>query len=142
VAALVDIGELDGLPDLDRAGVRGLLADEHAEQGGLAGAVGANDPDDPRRWRRDAPGKASPVVTDEPVARGAPSSAGSPASPSLWRMPDHAPERQHRRPAARCLTCSQPVSHGVVRYCQQHAARFGGAVYCMPCQQHFSTATA
>ena len=87
-------------------------------------------------------GKASPVVTDEPVARGAPSSAGSPASPSLWRMPDHAPERQHRRPAARCLTCSQPVSHGVVRYCQQHAARFGGAVYCMPCQQHFSTATA
>ena len=46
VAVLVDVGEHDGLAQLDRAGVGLLLADDHAEERGLAGAVGADDADD------------------------------------------------------------------------------------------------
>ena len=46
VAALVDIAELDRVADADRAAVGLLLADDHAEQRGLAGAVGADDADD------------------------------------------------------------------------------------------------
>src|SRR5829696_4080117 len=45
-AVLLDVGELDGLADLDLAVVRLLLADQHLEQRGLAGAVGADDADD------------------------------------------------------------------------------------------------
>jgi hypothetical protein len=46
VARLVDIAELHRLADLDRAGVGLFLAGDHAEQRGLAGAVGADDADD------------------------------------------------------------------------------------------------
>ncbi len=46
VARLVDIAELHRLADLDGAGVGLLLAGDHAEQRGLAGAVRADDADD------------------------------------------------------------------------------------------------
>ena len=46
VAALVDVAELDGVAELDRAGVRLLLAGDHLEQGRLAGAVRADHADD------------------------------------------------------------------------------------------------
>src|SRR5918993_2448397 len=52
-AVLLDVGELDGLADLDLAVVRLLLADQHLEQRGLAGAVGADDADAQPRARRD-----------------------------------------------------------------------------------------
>src|SRR6185369_16037037 len=42
VAALVDVAELDGLADLELALVGLLEAHDHAEQGGLARAVGAD----------------------------------------------------------------------------------------------------
>ena len=47
VAGLVDVGELHGLAELQGPAVGGLLAGDHAEQRGLAGAVGADHPDDP-----------------------------------------------------------------------------------------------
>jgi hypothetical protein len=50
VAALVDIGELDGIANLDLARIRLLLADQHAEQRRFAGAVRADDADD-GAWR-------------------------------------------------------------------------------------------
>jgi len=50
IAALVDIGELDGIANLDLARIRLLLADQHAEQRRLAGAVRADDADD-GAWR-------------------------------------------------------------------------------------------
>ena len=43
VAALVDVGEIHGFAQTQAAGIRLLLADDHAEHGGLAGAVGADD---------------------------------------------------------------------------------------------------
>ncbi len=46
VARLVDVGELHGVTQLERAGVGGLLAGDHAKQRGLAGAVGADHADD------------------------------------------------------------------------------------------------
>src|SRR5258708_12822855 len=46
VAALIDVGELHGLADAERALVRRLLAHDHAEQGRLAGAVRPDDADD------------------------------------------------------------------------------------------------
>ena len=46
VAVLVDVGEHDALAQLDGAGVGLLLADDHAEERGLAGAVGADHADD------------------------------------------------------------------------------------------------
>ena len=46
VAALVDISHLDAVADAQRAAIGLLAAGEHAEQGGLAGAVGADDTDD------------------------------------------------------------------------------------------------
>ena len=46
VARLVDIAELHRLADAERAGVGLLLAGDHAEQRGLAGAVRADDADD------------------------------------------------------------------------------------------------
>src|SRR5688572_8070111 len=46
VARLVDVAELDALTDLDGAVVRRVLAGDHAEQGGLTGAVRADDADD------------------------------------------------------------------------------------------------
>ena len=46
VARLIDIAELHRLADLDGAGVGLLLAGDHAEQRGLAGAVRADHADD------------------------------------------------------------------------------------------------
>ena len=51
--ALVDVGQLDGRPDRQRAAVGLLGADDHAEQGGLAGPVGADDADDAARRQRE-----------------------------------------------------------------------------------------
>src|SRR5689334_2118519 len=45
-AALVDVAELDRLAEAQLAGVGLLLADDHAEQRGLADAVRADDADD------------------------------------------------------------------------------------------------
>ncbi len=45
-AVLVDVGELDRVADLETARIGLLLAGDHAEQGGLAGAVGADHADD------------------------------------------------------------------------------------------------
>src|SRR6185312_3300958 len=42
VAGLIDIAEMHGLADLDRALIRLLLPDDHAEQRGLAGSVRTN----------------------------------------------------------------------------------------------------
>ena len=46
VARLVDVGELHGVAELERARVGGLLAGDHAKQRRLAGAVGADHADD------------------------------------------------------------------------------------------------
>ena len=53
VAGLVDVGELDRLAEGDGAGVGLLLAGEHAEQRGLAGAVRADDADDAAGGQRE-----------------------------------------------------------------------------------------
>src|SRR4051812_30199239 len=47
IARLLDEGELDAVADFEGAGVGLLCAGDHAEEGGLAGAVGADDADDP-----------------------------------------------------------------------------------------------
>src|SRR5690606_19968650 len=44
--ALLHEGHIDGFTDIDSAGVRLLAAGDHAEQGGFAGAVAADDADD------------------------------------------------------------------------------------------------
>src|SRR5690606_21253407 len=46
VAALVDVGQVDGRADVDLARVRLLLPGDHLEQRRLASAVGADDADD------------------------------------------------------------------------------------------------
>ena len=63
VAALVDIAEMHGVAERDRAGVRLLLAGDHAEQRRLADAVRADDADDAAR--RQLEGE---VVDQQPVA--------------------------------------------------------------------------
>src|ERR1700722_1729565 len=65
VARLIDIAELHGFPDLDRARVRVLLAGDHAEQRRLAGAVGADDADDAagRQLERELVDQHSVAVT-------------------------------------------------------------------------------
>src|ERR1700678_3684409 len=45
VARLIDIAKLYALANLDRARVRLFLPSDHAEERGLAGAVGADDAD-------------------------------------------------------------------------------------------------
>src|SRR4051794_10377249 len=49
VARLIDIAQANRLADPDRAGIGLLLAADELEQGRLAGAVGADDSDDPSR---------------------------------------------------------------------------------------------
>ena len=63
VAGLVDVGQLDGVAQAELAGVGLLLAGDHAQQRRLAGAVGADDADDPRRRQ----GELQPV-DEQPVA--------------------------------------------------------------------------
>ena len=53
IAALVDIAEVDGRPDVDLARVRLFLAGDQLEQGRLAGAVGADHADDAARRQRE-----------------------------------------------------------------------------------------
>ena len=60
---LVDVGELDGVADLERASVRLLLARDHPEERRLAGAVRADHADDPPG--REVEGQ---VLDEEPVA--------------------------------------------------------------------------
>src|SRR4249919_2821985 len=62
-ARLVDIGDLHGVADVDLAAVRLELAGDHLEQRRLAGAVGADNPNN--RTRRD--GQAE-VVDQHPLA--------------------------------------------------------------------------
>ena len=61
VAALVDIAEVNGRADRDLAGVRLLLPRDQLEQGRLAGAVGADDPDDPARRQVEATGSRTAI---------------------------------------------------------------------------------
>src|SRR5690606_40944 len=63
LAALVDIGDLDGLPAGDLALVGLLHAHDHLEQGRLAGPVGADDADD-RAMRHDK----TEVVDEQAIA--------------------------------------------------------------------------
>ena len=63
VAGLVDVGELDGLADAQRAAVGLLLADDHPEQRRLAGAVGADHADDAAGRQRERQ-----VLDQQPVA--------------------------------------------------------------------------
>src|SRR3546814_17304174 len=65
VSALVDIAELHGVADAQAAAVGLLLAGDHAEQRGLAGAVGADDADDGARRNLEAE-----VVDQQLVAEG------------------------------------------------------------------------
>jgi hypothetical protein len=53
VARLVDVGELHGLAEPQRARVGLLLADDHAEQRRLAGAVAADHADDAAARQRE-----------------------------------------------------------------------------------------
>src|SRR4051794_18715927 len=65
VPALVDIAEVHGRADVDVASVGLLLPRYHLEQGGLAGAVGTDDPDDA------AGGKAEAQILEQQfVAKG------------------------------------------------------------------------
>ena len=77
VAALVDVRELDGVADAQRAGVGLLLAGDHAEQRRLAGAVGADHADDAAARQRErevldqqlvAEALAQPLGLDDEVA--------------------------------------------------------------------------
>ena len=63
VARLVDVGELDGVAERERAAVGLLLADDHLEQRRLAGAVGADHADDPGGRQREGQ-----VLDQQPVA--------------------------------------------------------------------------
>src|SRR4030095_759882 len=62
-ALLVDVGELHGVAGAPLAGFRLLLARDHAEQRGLAGAVRADHADDAARRQRERE-----VVDQEPIA--------------------------------------------------------------------------
>ena len=63
IAALVHVGEPDGPTHPDLPVVRGFLAGDHPEQGGLPGAIGADNPDHPAGGK----GKAH-ILDQEPVA--------------------------------------------------------------------------
>src|SRR5260370_1190752 len=65
VARLVDIAKFPRLADPEAALVRLLLADDHAEERGLAGAVGADDADDAARWQAERQ-----LLDEPPVAIG------------------------------------------------------------------------
>lgn len=39
-----------------------------------------------------------------------------------------------------CASCGRGVSDAVIAFCQTHAARFGGATYCMDCQKQVGPA--
>src|SRR3954452_14092751 len=62
-AGLLEVRELDSLADLKRAGVGHLLAGDEAEERGVAGAIGANDADNPARRQREVD-----VLEQQPIA--------------------------------------------------------------------------
>src|SRR6185437_5666111 len=64
VARLVDIAELHGLADLDGAGIGLVLAGDHAEQRGLAGAVRADHADDAARRQLEGEAVDQQVVAE------------------------------------------------------------------------------
>src|SRR5215472_14851688 len=72
VARLIDIAELHGFADAQGAAIGLLLADDHAEERRLAGAVGADDADD-------AAGRQAEIeiVDQEPVTEGLAQMLGS-----------------------------------------------------------------
>lgn len=59
----------------------------------------------------------------EPIGRERPGSADAPQS----AMPET------------CASCRTPVSAGIVSYCRDHQAVFGGRIFCYPCQQSVRT---
>ena len=65
------------------------------------------------------PRPAHPVASTPPAPRPSPIAAQGPAA--------------GRRPV--CATCGRRVSDAVIAYCQAHAGRFGGAIFCMDCQK-------
>ena len=62
---------------------------------------------------------------------------GTPPAPSPGPIADggHA---AGQRPV--CVACGRRVSDAVIAYCQTHAERFGGGIYCMDCQKRVSQA--
>jgi len=76
-----------------------------------------------------------------PQARPAPAIGTTPRSTSHGPAAAQGPAHDRvawQRPA--CATCGRRVSDAVITYCQTNAARFGGAVYCMDCQQQVGRA--
>ena len=53
IARLVNIGQINGIPQLDRAGIGLFVAGDHLEQGRFTRAVGADHADDPARRQRE-----------------------------------------------------------------------------------------
>ena len=53
IARLVNIGQINGIPQLDRAGIGLFMAGDHLEQGRFTRAVGADHADDPARRQRE-----------------------------------------------------------------------------------------
>src|SRR5579883_1043102 len=64
IARLIDIAKMHGFADFDRAGVRLLLADDHAEERGFARAIGADHADNAAG--RQLEGE---IVDQQPVAK-------------------------------------------------------------------------
>src|SRR3990170_2580982 len=83
IARLIDIAELHRVADADTAVVRRLLADDHAEERGLAGAVRADHADD-AAWRQ----LEGEIVDEEAVAE---------AFADILRLDDHIAEARSRR---------------------------------------------
>jgi hypothetical protein len=76
-----------------------------------------------------------------PQPRPAPAIGTTPRSTSHGPAAAQGPAHDRvawQRPA--CATCGRRVSDAVITYCQTNAARFGGAVYCMDCQQQVGRA--
>src|SRR5579875_928702 len=78
VASLIDVGQPDALTDPQRSPVRLLLAGDQAQQRRLAGAVGADHPDDPAARKAEgelleqhplAVGLAQPLCLDHQLAQ-------------------------------------------------------------------------
>jgi hypothetical protein len=78
-------------------------------------------------------------LPQEPRSAQAP--ATTPPPMGLDRIVDLAPvpgSSTGQRPI--CATCGRGVSDAVIAYCETHASRFGGTVYCMDCQKRFGRA--
>ena len=47
-----------------------------------------------------------------------------------------------RRRGLRCASCGESISYAVAKFCWVNKPRFGGLIYCMPCQQRVAPAQA